>query len=96
MWILITIHASLRWAKIDNIYIRHGETQEARLKSSLFSRFEEFFLQYVADTAVTFISLLLADITMVNTFTLRFLFFSQDFYRFGDAWSCTAGGGASS
>lgn len=70
MWILGTIHASIRWARLDNIYIRHGETQDAQLKSLLFSHLEESFLQYVADAVVASISFLLADITMVNTSTL--------------------------
>ena len=70
MWILVTIHGSICWAELDNIYIRHGGTQKAQLGAQLFSRYGELFLQYVIDFAVTFISLLLADITMVYMYTV--------------------------
>lgn len=66
MWILVTIHASISWAYIDNIYIRHGESREAQLSARMFSQHGELFSQGVADASVTFVSLLLADITMVS------------------------------
>lgn len=63
MWILVTIHASITWAWLDDIYIRHGETRETELAMTLNESFQR---QHIADAVVTFINLVLADMTMVS------------------------------
>lgn len=85
MWILVTIHAGITWAYLDNTFIRHGETRETQIESHFLSRFGESFAQRVVEMIVTFASLLLADITMVRIFTLHCHFSTiSEFHRFGD------------
>lgn len=69
MWILITIHVSISWAYLDNIYIQHGETREAQLVAFLShsTSERELFPLSVTNVVVNVISILLADMTMVST-----------------------------
>lgn len=69
MWILVTIHASITWACLDNIYIRHGETRAMEITMILNQPVQG---QLVVNAVVTFISLVLADMTMVSVRTLIF------------------------
>lgn len=67
MWILITIHASNSWAFLDNVYIRHGKTREAQFEALFSHLYRELFPVSVTNSVVSFISILLADMTMVIT-----------------------------
>lgn len=68
MWILVTIHASISWAYLDNIYIQHGETREAQLGALFSIQTGELFPLAVTNSVMALISVLLADVTMVSTY----------------------------
>lgn len=85
MWVLVTIHASITWAKLDDTYIQHGETRETQLSSLPLFRVEHLAV-VVIDAVVILISLLLADMTMVSVCRLRRpIHLSEPLIRFGDA-----------
>lgn len=92
LWILDTIHVSINWAYLANAYIRHGETREAQITSQLES-LDEFLPQSVANTVVTFINLLSADLITVCSWAL--LYSNPEFHRFGDAGYSTDEDGSS-
>ena len=90
MWVLVTIHASITWAKLDDTYIQHGETRETQLSSLPLFRVEHLAV-VVIDAVVILISLLLADMTMVSVCRLRRLIYSSepliDLEMLGAIWS---------
>lgn len=67
MWILVTIHASTKWAYLNYIYVQHGETREAQLGALLSLQYGELFPVAATNAVATLISILLADMTMVIT-----------------------------
>lgn len=66
IWIFITVHAGFVWAHVDYAYIQHGESQETQLISFFVSKNRNYFPQLITNAVVTYVSLLLADVTMAS------------------------------